>query len=770
MRRSICILCMWGCSASPQPWTLAPPVQITVGPAVPGELVDITLVGIPRGAELEAAIAGSTGTTCDIELLGQCSQLTGLHVRGSTTSTSTTATVQVRLPPAVPIGMALSVQVAGRKGALERISPVLPAVAVSGAPSCGIVQSTIDSNCVGCHGITALGGLDLRSITDAIGTASATAPLDLIVPGDADNSYLVHKLEGTHGTVNGSGTAMPPSGPLPASTIADIRAWIDAGATCTDPTTQNFQCDPSQGPGPTPMRRLSREQYLASVDHAIELLGGQDLFWATRHALWSPTETLPEDDADRILARQDQTVSLTHTENWYLIAAGIGDQLPNVGLPCTTCVEDFITTTGARLLRRPLTADELVFYRDDVYATAPDHGAGIRDLVVVWLSSPWFTHQVEHGDPNIATGDPDTVALTAHELAARLSFHAWNQPPDDILWAAAEDGSLLDPTVYATQVDRLFDDVASQAPREQFFIDWLQLDEIPALHWQVGSPAFDHFRGSVDPVSDLHVRVRRDALDLLEWHVRAGSPLDAVWTQPANTVLDPEVATLYGLSNTWDGVSAPDPLTTGHGGLLTRPAFHVTGTPNTRPIHKGVLLRRRILCDNLGDPPADLGDPPHIDPAASQRTRTEQLTEIPGSVCESCHTQINGLGYVTEGFDALGRVRTQETVYGWDGSILATHPIDDAAVPQVELGEDHTVHGSQELEAELAASTRPDACVARFWFRHTWGRTEDDAVDGCALQEVEQRLTAGDSLDDALRATALSDSFRVRRLDEGVQP
>ena len=49
----------------------------------------------------------------------------------------------------------------------------------------------------------------------------------LVVAGNADASYLVSKLEGTQC----SGQRMPRGGPsLSAQQIADVRAWITAGA------------------------------------------------------------------------------------------------------------------------------------------------------------------------------------------------------------------------------------------------------------------------------------------------------------------------------------------------------------------------------------------------------------------------------------------------------------------------------------------------------------------------------------------------------------
>ena len=86
--------------------------------------------------------------------------------------------------------------------------------------------------CTGCHaGGAAPQGLRLdatNSFAMLVGVASAEAPaVKRVAPGDATNSYLIHKLEG-HQAV---GARMPFGGPyLDATTIALIRQWIDNGA------------------------------------------------------------------------------------------------------------------------------------------------------------------------------------------------------------------------------------------------------------------------------------------------------------------------------------------------------------------------------------------------------------------------------------------------------------------------------------------------------------------------------------------------------------
>jgi hypothetical protein len=95
--------------------------------------------------------------------------------------------------------------------------------------------------CAGCHtgptSGTLPGGMNLTSVSAShaslVGVASITTPtVQRVSAGDANNSFLIHKLEGVipgGGAVPGS--RMPLGGqPLSPATIATIRQWINAGA------------------------------------------------------------------------------------------------------------------------------------------------------------------------------------------------------------------------------------------------------------------------------------------------------------------------------------------------------------------------------------------------------------------------------------------------------------------------------------------------------------------------------------------------------------
>ncbi len=61
---------------------------------------------------------------------------------------------------------------------------------------------------------------------------SNQSPLLRIKPLEPDSSYLVHKIQGTQASVNGSGSRMPLGGaPLSQAQIDTVRAWVKKGAS-----------------------------------------------------------------------------------------------------------------------------------------------------------------------------------------------------------------------------------------------------------------------------------------------------------------------------------------------------------------------------------------------------------------------------------------------------------------------------------------------------------------------------------------------------------
>ena len=103
-------------------------------------------------------------------------------------------------------------------------------------PTLSSIQSEVFSQrCVGCHtgnGRFLPGVMNLtegNAYASLVGVASIQKPaLQRVAPGDPENSYLIHKVEGRTGI---GGQRMPFNGtPLTDGQILVIKRWIELGA------------------------------------------------------------------------------------------------------------------------------------------------------------------------------------------------------------------------------------------------------------------------------------------------------------------------------------------------------------------------------------------------------------------------------------------------------------------------------------------------------------------------------------------------------------
>ena len=84
------------------------------------------------------------------------------------------------------------------------------------------VRPILSNNCLGCHSATALGGLRLDS-SDGMKKGGKRGPA--VVAGDPDGSWLIKAIRHTDENLK-----MPFGAKLKAAEIADLEAWVKAGA------------------------------------------------------------------------------------------------------------------------------------------------------------------------------------------------------------------------------------------------------------------------------------------------------------------------------------------------------------------------------------------------------------------------------------------------------------------------------------------------------------------------------------------------------------
>jgi hypothetical protein len=571
---------------------------------------------------------------------------------------------------------------------------------------------------------------------------------------------------------------------------AGVRAASpDAGdAATTGQTPASFQCDPAARPRPDGLRRLTMTQYANTVKDLVHW-ALPDSAAADAVIAGARLEELPRDrrepvpeDVHGSYRRLDQALEQAHVDGFYrasaALAAGLTrpEHLPIVIGSCAgngatasdeKCVVEFIQRFGARALRRPLDAQELSFYRS-VYGPDPKpSAAAFADVIQVMLNSAQFLYFVEQGGEAVA-GRPGVYTLTAHELASRLSYHFWQTLPDAELWETAEDGSLLAESAYERQVERLWRDPRTLRTMVEFFSDWLKVENLPALHERNRDPVYAAFAGEDLPSPELRQHLIDEMLDMLAHYT---------WTEPGGVkelfqselsfAKTADVAAIYGTSM-WDGSSAPPRMPAGQRpGILTRAVFLATGSANTRPIMKGVFLRRHMLCDQIPPPPAGVNAmPPELRPGMTTRQVVEELTEQPDTQCNGCHGRlINPLGFALEGFDALGRFRTAQALFDRQGNLLESLAVDTRSVPRVTPSDERPSAGPADLVRLMLESGKLEACIARNYFRFTFGRWEDPVRDGCVLERLRSRLVESGRLADMLKEAALAPEFRQRAFD-----
>lgn len=521
----------------------------------------------------------------------------------------------------------------------------------------------------------------------------------------------------------------------------------------------------------SPLRRLSERQYRNTLR---DLFAPAGVDVETEAA--SELVRIPVDDGDNSFGILDARVSDQHARAYYRIAdrlaastayddgylSGLAGECALEDNASDACIDGFLDDFAMRAYRRPLSTEE----RDRYHAMKAEAENGtelFRAMIFSVLLSPQFLYHVEVD----GEGSDDLFDLGGYELASRLSFHFWQSMPDDELFAAAADGSLLTDEGYEAQLDRVFADPRTQDSADRFWDEWLQLGWLTVFP---DTPAFQTFAEDTtvfDAGADHLVAAQQEVHDLTRhytWETE-GSLADLLLSDLSVTQ-SPHLAALYGVE-AWDGAGDYPRMPEGQrAGLLTRTAVLLTGSHETHPIHRGAVVRRRILCEELPAPdPASL-PPGSLDPpptTADQTTRQRYEEKTADAQCATCHSLINPVGFVLERYDALGRVRNEERVIDDEtGEVIATLPIDSRATPL--LGENNMeIASGPELSQAIVDGGAAEGCFARQYFRATFGREEADE-DMCAIEAVEEALVDAESLRRALRTIALAPVFRARRV------
>jgi hypothetical protein len=376
-----------------------------------------------------------------------------------------------------------------------------------------------------------------------------------------------------------------------------------------------------------------------------------------------------------------------------------------------SCAQNFVTSFGAKVYRRPLVAEEVSALLE-LYAVGAEgatYADGVAHVMRGLLQSAGFLYLTELGDGTPSTDG--TITLTPHELAATISYFLTSAPPDDELSQAAESGALSDPAEREAQARRLF----ATAPRAQDTVvrlvrEWLGIDGVQdSAKDSLVYPEFANEKPRIVAESTDFVRAvafesTGTIAELLgaTWTVNTG-PLSLYQTAEAGPI---------------DGTASLQ----GRVGILNQAAFLATyaNAHESHPIFRGVALARRVACVGL-DSPASFNlqvVPPEPDPT---KTTRERFSVHPAdSICAGCHDLIDPLGFAFEHFDGMGRYRDEEN----------GKPVDSSVEVAVLSEFDGPYADSNELAVALSESATVRECFARFMFRAAVASGDSAATPG----------------------------------------
>ncbi len=589
--------------------------------------------------------------------------------------------------------------------------------------------------CVGCHnadGVAAETRMVLRHGADAL--SHNYDALAAVVEAELQGTpLLLLRPTGLHPDGH-TGGALAPPGSLHHAALSGFVAQIQT-AECDAPPVGLASCE-QDAPGGPQLRRLSHAEYESSVEDLL----GIDSHAASRFAADTVVHGFDNNAgalqvtpllADQLAAEAERLATLA--------VADLGALLPCVPEQGDACAEQFLRELGRRAFRRPMTDDELARYLELHRLGAAEGGFadGMQLALSTLLQSPNFLYRTEIGDGSAGGGA--RIALTDYEIATQIAYALTGSAPDEALLEAAAAGELVEAEARRAQAERLLQTARGREQLVRFVAKWLELERLASV--PKDAELFPDFDQGIREAMEREVAA---FVDDVVFGAEASGELGELLTA-GHTFVDATLAEFYGLpavaEDATERVDAPDPQ---RAGLLTLGAVMATHArpDGSSPVHRGKLIRERVLCQPLPlPPPGVVVEPPPVDPTLSVRERYDAHSQK--EPCKSCHRLIDPIGLSLEHFDGVGRYRERE----------GDHAIDASGEIVQSGATDARFDGAVELAQALAASPEVRDCFALQWFRFAHGVSEDAEL-ACTVEQLRGRFAdSGGRIQELLVAT-----------------
>jgi len=413
------------------------------------------------------------------------------------------------------------------------------------------------------------------------------------------------------------------------------------------------------------------------------------------------------------------------------------------------CITQTIRDFGRKAFRRPLSEEEVMSFGRLAALTPMGTPNEVAEATLfAFLASPSFIMVPELAQ-DVENG---AIKLSAHEVAARLSFFLWGSVPDLELSAAADANMLGTKEQILAQATRMVavrDKTATTVANFHRAYADIRLGS----HWdgiEHDATKYPKYTPAMRPamMAEIDKFFEEVAFNNGTFKDLFLSPVAFVNNATAAIYgLDPAAYGTDLVKVTLDATQRP--------GFLTRVGFlsSFSAGASTSPILRGAYISKNILGVVIEDPPEDAAKTP-VPPGTylTQRAVMEALTS--GPTCKGCHAEaINPAGFVMEFYDSIG---------GWQTTDPLTGPIVGTADVMLSGGTTKTLNTPIELMTELG--TGPDAKLryAQSWVTFATRRVANPQ-DACTVDTIGTKLAEPNyTILNVLADLTQADAFRLR--------
>ncbi|HEY7772212.1 MAG TPA: DUF1588 domain-containing protein [Marinagarivorans sp.] len=435
-----------------------------------------------------------------------------------------------------------------------------------------------------------------------------------------------------------------------------------------------------------------------------------------------------------------QPTALYFLEQSEAIASGLSEAQLSAMSPCNlgqeACITEFTRSFASRAFRKDLTNEEA-----DRYLVMAEDVTGIdqyRQVIIGILNSPFFLYRTEIGNnENIAEGD--TTQLTGYEVASLISYALTGKPPTDELMQAARDGELNSIASIRLVINEMLTQPDVTERLHSFIRAWLLVDEgkwAGVEHSDVACGNFDAAKDAIEGELDQFLRSNATINSSLEGLFTAALP------EPTGALRE------YYLSNN-------DPAGVGpqRKGILSSGIFAARHAQysSPSPVMRGVIMRKRLLCQELPEPPANVPMLGEVGSSPNVITNRDVFeAHLTNAACSGCHQLMDPLGFTLEHMDACGRYRTVDN--GGDIDASGEIYLTDFDMP---------VDGIDELSAAFSNQPEVRECFVSHAYQFYRGM-DSDQTPRALTELIAGNLEVNDSLRDVIVGLLTHESILTR--------